>query len=99
MNIFDKEFEIDYPEIFEKFKITTTKNDRGEKVFEIFTIPTQHFYVHSLNELTEEKLLKHIDTDNWFNENLFERKINGLRKVKLEKILNEENNNLEICQK
>ena len=94
MNIFDKEFADVYPEILETFKVTTTKNDRGDKVYEIFTVPTQHFYVKNLHELTEDEFLKHIDTESWFNRNLVERKINGIRKKILEEILNENTNEL-----
>ena len=66
----------------------------GKGRYTIFTLPTQHFGIDSLNELTEERILNEINVESWTgaNRKFAERKINGLRKVKLEKILNQNNN-------
>jgi len=88
MNILDKEFAEIYPEIVDTFKIESKPYcDKGK--YTVFTVPTQHFPIDSLDELTEETFLKHINEFSWFNRNLVERKINGIRKITLEKILNE----------
>lgn len=87
MMIFDKEFTEMYPEIIEHLRIESERDGSGK--FTVFSVPTQHFTIESLSELTEENILNHINVDSWTgsNKKYGEKKQNSLRRIKLEKIL------------
>ncbi len=83
MKIFSKKFAKRYPEIIEHLSI-----DFENGKINIFSIPTQHFTVNSLDELTEEQFLLRILNRNfpWEEKKVNKKQEIRLRKLKLNKI-------------
>ena len=72
LQLFDAKFAKKYPEIVTSLSIGS--KICGDKImFQVFSVPTQHFMVNSLDELTEEKFL--LETDREVESRKFQDKL------------------------